>query len=231
MQPIKITVKLLSPVAVVDDWSPSLEGVLAYYVLANNNAFSANPTDQEIKQNYRILEAEMPLKNVNYGGISCWAVSAPCYLFSNEQVDRIRKRWDYQEHRLNWGKRKAKIDTSQGPEKSYDLPLFLRNPSVITWYGVGDIEKTKLLLRNCTNLGKKRSVGNGQVGEWMVEAIASDWHLWKDDILMRPYPLALMPTKKPIDMAIREWGIGQPVWHPSFKRICAMPIHTVKNLC
>lgn len=230
MQPIKITVKLLSPVAVVDDWSPSLEGILAYHVLMKHNALSSNPTNEEIEQSYQILEAEIPLKNVNYGGVSCWAVSSPCYLFSSEQVERIRKRWDYQEHRLNWGKRKAKISTSEGPEKSYDLPLFLRNPSVIAWYGVGDIDSTMSILKHCTSLGKKRSVGNGQVEEWIVEAIASDWHLWRDDILMRPYPLELMPKKKPIDMAIREWSLGQPLWHPAFKRICAMPVHTVQNL-
>lgn len=229
MQPIKITAEMLSPIAVTDDWSPSLDAVIAYFVLEKHKLLSPQPSIKEIKKNYQILEAEIPLRNVNYGGISCWMISSPCYFYFSEQAERIRKRWDYQEHRLNWGKRKAKTDTSQGPEKSYDLPIFLRNPASITWYGVGDIKKVRSLLPNCTSLGKKRSVGNGQVRKWTVEAIAEDWHLWKDGMLMRPYPLELMPKDRPVDMAIREWGLGQPSWHPDFKRMCAMPIHTVKQ--
>ena len=135
------------------------------------------------------------------------------------------KRWDYQEHALNWGKRKAKWETSQDAEKSYDLPLYCINISALYWYIVGDKQELERLLKQCNYIGKKRSYGNGQVSQWDVIPIESDYHLFKDGNLMRPMPYKLIAPllDKKIKYDLLQWGWKPPVNIPENQSLCALP--------
>ncbi|MGL4882441.1 MAG: hypothetical protein ACRC8K_15480 [Waterburya sp.] len=212
-----------------DDYSPAIDGLLQYLLLEQLNLLCPNPTPEQVKKMQPIIDTKLPIEQGRIGGEWYWKASSPCYVIRGEQTDRIRKRWDYQESNLDWGKRKPKWNTSEGAEKSYDLPLYLRSVSVITWYVVGNLDGIKSLLNDCTAIGKKPSIGYGQISRWEVEEVSEDWHMWQDGKLMRPIPIECVPQDRPIDIAFLNWGWRPPTWLHSNKVKCAMPMHTVRR--
>jgi len=230
---LRITAYLSTPLAAYDNWSPSIDSLLEWMLLDKLGLVSPNPTPQQVEDSRTIVAANMPIAKGDLKGQWYWQVSSPCYTILAENQDRFRKRWEpgIDTPNPNWGKRKAKVDTSQGAEKSYDLPLPLRTVDRINWYAIGDVEGVQSLLEPCTSLGKKRSIGNGQISRWQTIPIEYDWHLWgKNGELMRPIPLECMPVDRPIDFAPLRWGWRPPSWLHTNKTNCAMPIHNVRRL-
>lgn len=226
MQPLKITASVANAFAVYDNWSPSLDSLLEWLILDRLNLTQSNPTNEQIAASRPIVDQNMPLLKGEISGEWYWSVSSPCYILQSEYTDKYRKRWDSHDKSLNWGKRKAKFTTSEGPEKSYDLPLFCRVTDSISWYGVGDKDNVSELLANCTRIGKKRSQGNGEISQWIVEPIKEDWHLWRNKELMRPMPFRLLfthPNMLASEYYQLDWGWRHPAWHTANKELCFMP--------
>lgn len=229
MQSLKITAYLASAIAVYDDWSPSMDALLEWLLLDSVGLTTPNPTSEQVKQTRPFVDANFPLDKGEIGGEVYWKVSSPFYEIQSEATDRIRKRWDYQDHNLNWGKRKAKWSTSEGAEKNYDLPLYLRTTDAITWYAVGESTRVRDLLNGCHSIGKKRSIGNGQVSKWSVHECNNDWHLWgPQEQLMRPMPKRIIGREIPVT-TILHWGWRPPTWLHSNKELCLMPTHNVQR--
>lgn len=221
MENLKVTAHLDNAIAVYDNWSPSLEGILVFRLLEENNLLSNNPTSEQVESVQDFLESQLPLKQGELQNEKYWCVSSPCYVVKSEQTDRYRKRWDNHENNLNWGKRKPQFKTSEGAEKSYDLPLFTRLTNSISWYAVGDKQGIKDLLAAVTYIQKKRSYGNGQVRKWEIEKTDGDKHLWHEDKLIKPVPVRLMTYK--LDNPQMIWGWRSPAWLASNKELCYMP--------
>ncbi|MEY3256307.1 MAG: hypothetical protein RLZZ29_1442, partial [Cyanobacteriota bacterium] len=137
-----------------------------------------------------------------------------------ETTDKYRKRWDNHENNLNWGKRKPQFKTSEGAEKSYDLPLFTRSVTSISWFVVGDKTGIKDLLSTVTHIQKKRSYGNGEIREWEIGITQDDYHLWRDGKLMKPIPVRLIDE---LDNPQMVWGWRSPAWLAANKELCYMP--------
>ena len=203
---IQITAYLSSPFFAYDDWSPSIDSLLEYYWLEERNLLSPNPSPNDL------IIADLPIEKGDISGAWYWKVSAPCYAIKAQTQDRFRKRWDYQESSLNWGKRKPKWSTSEGAEKSYDLPVFLRHTERIDWFAVGNPDEVFKLLLRCSGIGKKRSYGYGQIAKWQVKEIDNDYHLWRNGELMRPIPAeewVATGQGVPPGLAIMRWA-----WRP-----------------
>ena len=232
MEPLKITAFLASPFAVFDDYSPAFDGLLEYLLLEQLNLLAPNPTLEQVKATQKIVQDHLPLLKAEINGEWYWATSSPCYQILNEQIERYRKRWNpgIDSPEPNWKKRKAKWSTSEGVEKNYDIPLYLRTASAITWFAIGDKSKIKSLLSSCKGIGKKRSYGYGQITTWEVESISVDCHLWKNGQLMRPIPLNSLPLDRVVDCHIQKWGWRPPAWLNENNIQCALPIHNVKHL-
>lgn len=230
MEPLRITAHLASPVGVFDDYSPSLDGLLEWLLLDRLHLTSPNPTPEQVEQTRSIVDEQLPLLKTEIAGEWYWATSSPCYQILNEQIDRYRKRWSpgIDSPEPNWGKRRAKWSGSEGAEKNYDLPLYLRTTPAIFWYAVGDKNRILDLLQDCTGIGKKRAYGYGQILRWEIETCGEDWHLWRDGQLMRPIPVTAID--RCCDFAILNWGWRPPAWLHTNKTRCAMPVHTVKKL-
>lgn len=231
MPSLRVSVRLLNGVAVFDDYSPSLDALLEWLILDRHGMAAPNPTIEDVERSRPIVAEQMPLDKASLGDDWYWQTSGPCYTYHRESIDKFRKRWapGIDSPEPAWGKRKAKWDTSQGAEKAYDLPLFVRLTQEITWYCNGDPDGLMDLLQGCTGVGKKRAHGYGQVQQWSVTPYGHDYHLYgPDGQLMRPIPAEHLDRTRPIDIAIRDWGWRPPAWLPANKRRCAMPIHTVK---
>ena len=225
MQNLKITAYLSTPIGTYDNWSPSLEGILVYKLLEEHNLLSPNPTPQQVADVQQFLVNRLPLKQVTLKDEPYWAVSAPCYYIKGESIDKFRKRWDTHDRNLNWGKRKPQFKTGEGAEKSYDLPLYTRLVSTISWFLVGDKPAIKRLLSSVTHIQKKRSYGNGEVREWEIGIAYDDYHLWRDDKLIKPMPVRLIEEK--LDNPQMQWGWKAPSWLPSNRELCYMPTDNV----
>jgi CRISPR type IV-associated protein Csf3 len=218
---IQVTAHLSSPFFAYDDWSPSLDSLLEYLWLDERGLITPNPSASSL------ITADIPLEKGTIGTEWYWKVSSPCYAIKAQTQDRFRKRWDYQESSLNWGKRKPKWSTSEGAEKSYDLPVFLRHTDRIDWFAVGDPVKVLSLLEKCSGIGKKRSYGYGQIAKWEVKPIENDYHLWRNGQLMRSIPTEGWATDVPHELAIMRWAWRPPGWLHANQTMCFMPTKTV----
>jgi len=222
---LKITAHLATSLGAYDNWSPSLEGILVYRLLEENSLLSPNPTPDQVAETKEFIEQNLPLKQGVIKSEKYWCVSSPCYVLQGEATDKYRKRWDNHENNLDWGKRKPKFLTGEGAEKSYDLPLYTRSINSISWFAVGDKTAIKNLLSSVTHIQKKRSYGNGEVREWEIGIIYDDYHLWRDNKLMRPIPVRLIDRK--IDNPQMVWGWRSPAWLAANKELCYMPKDSV----
>lgn len=230
MIPLQVTAWVSSAIATYDDWSPDLANLAIRILLEDAGRASPNPSLEQVVENMEWVRDRLPIATLCLNGDpELWyhATSSPCYRVLFEEIDRVRKRWDVNEiGHINWGKRKAKIDTSQGAEKSYDLPLPKRGLERIDWWCVGDASKLSPLLHCVTHLGKKRRC---VVAKWEIQECREDWHLYKGNILMRPVPTTCL-RPEPMDFAIRTWGWRAPAWLSENQALCAMPVHNTKAL-
>lgn len=221
MEYLKITAHLATAIGTYDNWSPSLEGILVYKLLEENNLLHPNPTVEQIQQTKDFVQDNLPVKSGRLQDESYKCISAPCYTVIGEQTDKYRKRWDNHENNLNWGKRKPQFKTSEGAEKSYDLPLYVRLTNSISWFVVGDKLGIRKLLESVTHIQKKRSYGNGEIKEWEIGIMYNDYHLWRDGRLMKPIPVRLIDDK--LDNPKALWGWRSPAWLAANKELCYMP--------
>jgi CRISPR type IV-associated protein Csf3 len=227
MDNLQVTAHLSTPLVAFDDWSPSLDALLEFQILDRLGLVSPNPTIADAERAAPIVQREMPLERRDIDGEWYWAVSSPHYLLLGEDTQRYRKRWDYHDRHLRWGKMRQSVDTQAGHYKSYDLPRYERLIRTIHWFCVGNKAGIEILLSDVTHIGKKRSQGCGQVLQWQVEPFDQDWHLWRDGHLARPMPISiLLPI--PDGASILEWGWRPPVFLPQNKTLCYMP---TENVC
>jgi len=225
MDNLQVIAHMASPLVAYDDWSPSLDALLEYVLLDRLNLITPNPTAADAEKNLPLIFEQMPLARPEIKGEWYWAVSSPHYIENHQQTSRYRKRWDYQEHHLEWGKKRAKVSGSEGHFKAYDLPRYDREMQTIHWFCVGDANKISDLLQSITHLGKKRSQGCGQVHKWEVLPFEHDWHLWRGDKLARPMPVNMIEPPQAINMM--QWGWRPPTWLAANKSMCFMPTENV----
>jgi len=221
--PLQITAYLSSPIAVYDDWTPQLEGILIYQLLSNLGLAHPNPSIEQVKENQTIIDRYLPIKkDPEHTFYYC---SNPVYTYHSEEQSRFRKRWSPdQEACINWGKRKPKFETSQGAEKAYDLPLFLRLTPRIDWFAIGTRYQVEPLLNDVSGLGKKRSQGFGQVSKWVVKEVKDDWSLVREGELMKPVPNVVFKELGITQLYnLLQWGWKPPIWLPENKNLCFMP--------
>lgn len=227
MIPLQITAHLAYPLAITDNFSPTIEGIIEYSIREELGLLDPNPINLE-----DIKPVALPLLLNEHGFYHC---SSPRYLIEveGESQSRYRKRWDYQERHLNWGKKKASFSSSDGQFKSYDLPLFLRHTSRIDWFVVGEYNGVHEAVSRITHIGKKRSEGFGLINCWDVKPVDYDWSLFgNNDQVMRPIPAYIYQDKlhRPlidVDLVVTAWRL--PSWHPECQSLCVIPRGNVEK--
>lgn len=115
----------------------------------------------------------------------------------------------------DFGKNKAKVDTSRGAYKNYFVKEYTFNAPFVEWYCRGNKRDLETLLAFCTHIGKKSSQGFGAVLKWDVNETERDWY--KNDNsgkLMRA-----IPSHK----GNAVYGIRPSYWHPRHQARVLLP--------
>lgn len=74
----------------------------------------------------------------------------------------------------DFGKKKAKVDTSRGEFKNYFVKEYTFETPSVSWYVKGDRKALEMLLPFCTHIGKKTAQGCGSVLRWAVESVEAE---------------------------------------------------------
>lgn len=218
-EPLQITAHLANGIAAYDAWSPQLESLVIGEIIQREQLAVPNASAEQVKETMTAIANKIPFET--WEGL--YKCSAPAYRYQGEETTKFRKRWE-PNGQVNWGKRKPKFSTSEGGEKSYDLPLFLRLTSRIDWFAVGDGQAIESIVSEISGIGKKRSHGHGQIFQWSVSVIKEDWSIVRDNQLMKPIPTKLFKTLNlPLSNNILQWGFKPPAWLPENKTLCVMP--------
>lgn len=227
MKPLRVTAHLSTPIAVMDNYSPSLESLIEFLILDRAGRASPNPTPEEVEQTRPFVFANMPIQRGDLNGEWYWQASAPHYLYEWEVQIPLRKRWDNQDRHLNWNGKRRNWSTAEGHTKSWTVLLNKRFTAQIDWFCVGDRTELSTLLTYCSNLTKKRC---GQVTDWQIQPW-EDWHLWgANGQLMKPIPLSCLPSNRAIDFHIQEWGWRPPSFIIENMTHCGMPTSNVTKV-
>lgn len=226
---LRVTAHLSTAIAVSDDWSPVLDALLDLLVLQYKapDLVCPHPSMEMVKRSAIVLKKHHPIEFNELGGESFRACSSPHYALNHEDATRYRKRWDYHDKHLDWGKKKPKFSTSEGHTKSYDLPLYLREIPRIDWFCRGDQGLIDRYLSRVRYIGKKRSYGYGRVDRWEIVGFDRDWSLWRNGQITRPVPLRLVDGIEYRGETLMRWGWRSPYWLPENQDICILP----RNIC
>lgn len=215
-EPFKVTCKLL------DGRINSVDGIINFDGILYHAWFAQHDPDvfNGIKANSKThMDFGLPLTRMNDGR---YAASVGFYHQYEQNIEYWNKRPDFTNGRnCRYLDAKGKIDTGAGPLKAYHFPQIIRTVSDIEFYGVGTIEKIRDLLSYMPAVGKKPSLGWGNVKEWIVEPFPEDWSTEGKYGLMRQMPVEEYKPKSTYQ--IREVPTMPPYWKENKVRLCYIP--------
>lgn len=200
---VKIVAYLNHPIALNDNWTPSFDGILSYQILFKARLLKQNPNLEQIKSGLAVIKENIPLE-IGYLSEekSSWyyKVSSPYYTLQKN-------------HNLG-----------DGPIKPW------RVTSEITWYCRSDLTKIEEMLEDIQFLGKYKTLSYSGIKSWLVQELADDFHLWKDNRISRPIPCFYLQNDKRIllcDYKVKNWGWRCPSYLPDNQTQCYMPLHNI----
>lgn len=217
MVPLIVTARTPAGFAASDDWSPTLDGILAYWTMRERLGEERFALDASEQAALAPVEG-LPLAVERWGDLWWYACSAP----SCEPLARHRKfyhrRFDdaAADGRLDPAVRK--VNDAAGPYKAARLHETIRVAPSLSWHVVGDAAEIRRLLSRCTHIGRGTSRGQGLVAEWIV-AEGGDEQVAR---LRRPLP-AGYAREHGIDGPTMPWAIRPPAKALGNIVECVMP--------
>lgn len=216
MEALKITARLYNGFTSADPWSPSIDGILAYwhmreklgdeFDLAASNSALMQPVD------------DLPLERVEHGDQWWYACSSPIYTLHATARKHMHRRFDDAHERyLDLQGKSGKILTAAGPYKNSRIPFLLRVTDRVEWHVVGDRPSIERLLRQCSHIGARYGSGYGRVREWLLEPGDRETALRR-----RPVPVSYA-DEHGIDGERLTWGLRPPARLRSTRTLCVMP--------
>jgi CRISPR type IV-associated protein Csf3 len=215
MRPLKVTAQLYNGFAASDDWSPALDGILAYWKLR-----LADPDHFLTTQGRSDLMTPvdgLPLERIEDGDWWWYACSSPIYTLHEQHRRYFHRRFDDQQERFLPADVKSVL-TSAGPYKNYRKSLMLRVTAAVVWHCIGDAEAIRALLNACHHIGSKPSQGYGRVKQWQIEEDGDE----SLALFHRPLPVDYARGRG-IDGPVMRWGLRPPVRIAANLCECVMP--------
>ena len=216
VEPLIITAHMGNAYSAADPWSPSIDGILAYWALREQHGEEWLALG--MAGHREIVEAELPLARDEHGDWWWWQCSSPLVEVERRFVQFHHRRFDDLAAATYLPERTKKILTAGGPYKTSRTGKTRHLTHEIVWHVVGDAAEIERLLRRCHSIGFGHSRGYGQVRGWMVaadgDADIARFH--------RPLPEGFA-SQHGIVGSVMRWGIRPPGRHPAFQAMCVMP--------
>lgn len=220
MQCLTITAELYNGFASSDPWSPSLDGILAYWHLREKFGdveFAAQSVDSS---QMRPVD-DLPLAKTEWNGLWWYQCSSPIYETRAEFFKHFHRRFDSFNAERYMQPKKGRIEVQCGPYKNARLTTRQIVTSEVAWHAVGDLDEVERLVQQCPSIGHKTGSGNGRVKRWRVESgelageYSAQWH--------RPLPLDYARENGVVEDVIMDWGIRPPGRIRENQQLCVMP--------
>ena len=225
--PLKISMDILPPLYINSPWL-HFDSILTYLCIrdALDELFYYLPTEKIID----ISKLKIPLKkteDIYHSSVGIYSDNLRLYR------DKLYKRFtDKQTYKLTKKQQKGKIPINRGHFKDFMINMPMLITDNITFYANGDKNEIKKLLSNITHLGKKTSIGSGQITKIKIEKIEEDYSFFKDNNVMRPIPVKI---KLPIieGMKFEKQPYKPPYWDKNNISMCYVPknqiLEVIKN--
>lgn len=215
-EPLIVTAHLATAYSVADPWSPSLDGILAYWALRDQlgeEEFALGMTGHR-----PLVEPDLPLVRETFDDDWWWQCSSPIVEVDGTFTRYVHRRFDDHEAVNRVPETVRRVLTTGGPYKIYRTPHTMRVTDHVSWHAVGDVCAIQRLLQYCGNIGYGYTKGFGQVREWEISP-GGDEYLAR---FHRPLPVAFA-TRQGIDGSVMRWGIRPPGRIPEHQTLCVMP--------
>ena len=219
MEPLRVRAHLANSFSAADPWSPSLDGILAYYQLRERlgeEEFALGMTGHRPL----VTPDDLPLERVTWGEQWWWATSAPIVAVAARYTRHFHRRFDADQAERYLDPRVRRVQVSAGPYKAYRHARTHTVTRQIVWHCIGDGAEIRRLLRLCTAVGFGRGQGYGTVTGWTVTAEGADETLAR---FWRPLP-ADYAAAHGVDGPRLAWGIRPPGRMPENRTLCVMPV-------
>lgn len=214
--PLIVTAHLANSFSRSDPYSPSLEGILAYWSLREQlgeEEFALGMTGHR-----PFIEAELPLGRETFGDDWWWQCSSPLVEVVTTATRYVHRRFDAGRAASRVPETVRTVLTAGGPYKVYRMPHTLFVAESLIWHCIGDAAEIERLLRRCGNVGYGHTKGYGQVRRWTVEP-GGDAELAR---FHRPLSAAFADLHH-IDGPHLRWGLRPPGRRPEVQARCVMP--------
>ena len=215
MEPLRITAALTSPLA-VQLFPLALDGLLAAMVC--DKAGLIEGVGERV-------DVDVPLARSECGRFHLASVAH--YIPLAYTLGHVHKRPAVTEMMHLGGPQIRTVTTATGPNKAFRIPQPRAHVDKVRWWVVGDCEQVGELIRLVTNIGKKRSVGHGNVGSWTIESCET----WPGFPVLRPdgTPMRNLPMEYPglgPEYSV-GWGpLSYPYWEQTKMHEIAQPPNT-----
>ncbi|AXK90470.1 hypothetical protein CrV_gp058 [Cylindrospermopsis raciborskii virus RM-2018a] len=214
---IVVSVILERPIALLDQWSPTLESILVRKLMLENALLQYKPDLQQAQRSVNYIRQYMPLKtgwlNNKNEKDWYWQCSSPCVKLTMEDKQAYRGYWDTRDFY---------------PE---------RITKKITWFVVAHTDGLCDLLNGISYIGKVRTNTYSPVLEWKVTEVDYDWHLWRSSgsksnkkyFLNKPVPIKFFSQNNAIrdNQLIIHWGWKSPGTFEFNQDRCYMPTKNI----
>lgn len=221
MQPLRVTAWLRHGYCASDPWSPSLDGILAYWVLREQlpeEAFAAGMSGL-VEPVIADLSAYLA-REEDGEGHWWWVCSSP---IPAQPLVRFpawfHRRFDAGEAAGRVDPRVRKVLITGGAYKNYRQRRIATATAALTWHCIGSAGAIARVLRRCSHVGHGIGRGWGEVVRWEVSVDGADERLAREH---RPLPVA-WATARGIGGMVLDWGIIPPGRWPGHRALCVMP--------
>lgn len=216
VEPVIVTAHMMTAYSAADPWSPSLDGILAWWALKEQ--YGEDWLALGMTGHRDLVDAALPLARDAHDGWWWWQCSSPLVSVARRFVQHHHRRFDDVPAERYLPEKTRKILTAGGPYKTSRSAKTRHLASEIVWHAVGDADEISRLLRQCSSIGFGHTRGYGQVRQWEI-APGGDVSIAR---FHRPLPEAFASEHGIVGQRMR-WGVRPPGRHPAFQTMCVMP--------
>lgn len=216
-RPFELEFKMMTPVCITHPWI-HLDGIIAHILLRKllDESFYYLPSSMPINF-FEILN--LPLKKAKKSNLFIYHSSVSIFEHNKIYVDKIYKRFEDSKLRHMDPGRSRSINITSGRFKNYMITLpYLPTPSV-KFYGNGDINEIKSLIKYLPGIGKKIAEGFGFFHSFSIKEIDGDNSIINENNeAMRPIPCEFLDNFIDYEKILLAYKF--PYWAKSNVALC-----------